>query len=196
MRRICVYCGSSPGARPAYRTAASGLGVALARSGLEMIYGGADAGLMAAVAEACLGAGGRVTGVLLQRFVEHGLAPTGLTSLEVVETMHERKGRMAQLADGFVALPGGLGTLDEFFEVLTWTQIGIHAKPCGLLNVAGYFNPLLAFLDDMVNERFLISEHRELVQVDSDPAGLLARLEAWRPPCLPKWVDRHVAGDA
>lgn len=177
MKTVCVYCGSSPGARPAYLEAATSLGSHLARDGKRLVYGGACVGVMGRVADAVLEAGGEVVGVIPQGLMERDLAHQGLTQLHVVATMHERKAMMAELSDAFMALPGGIGTFEELFEILTWAQLGIHQKPCGLLNVAGYYDQLLAFLDHSVREGFLAPKHRSLLQVESDPEALLMRLE-------------------
>jgi len=187
---ICVYAGSSPGARTEYRVAAEALGRELAARGIATVYGGGHVGLMGAMATAALEAGGAVTGVIPRALFEKELAHRGLTALHVVDTMHDRKRMMADLADGFVALPGGLGTLEELLEALTWTQLGVHGKPCGLLNVGGYWDPLLAMLDGAVGERFLRPEHRDLVAVASEPAEMLDLLAAPRPIAVPKWLDR------
>ena len=187
---VCVFCGSSPGARPAYRQVAALLGRALAAQGRTLVYGGGNVGLMGAVADAALAAGGRVIGVIPEHLVAREVGHSGVTELRIVSSMHERKQAMADLADTFVLLPGGLGSLEEFFEVWTWGQLGLHAKPYGLLNVEGYFDPLLAFLDHAVAERFVRPEHRDLLRVDEDPERLLARLDAHAPATLPKWIDR------
>jgi uncharacterized protein (TIGR00730 family) len=178
MKTVCVYCGSSPGARPEYLETATELGRLLAHEGMRLVYGGACVGVMGRVADAVLEGGGQVTGVIPQGLMERDLAHQGLTQLHVVATMHERKAMMAQLSDAFIALPGGIGTFEELFEILTWAQLGIHHKPCGLLNVAGYYDRLLAFLDHSVQEGFLASEHRGLLQVESTPLALLRRLGA------------------
>ncbi len=176
MRSVCVFLGSSIGARDDYREAAIALGAALAEQGLELVYGGSRVGLMGVIADSALQRGGKVHGVIPRVLVDKEVAHTGLTELEVVDSMHTRKKRMADRADAFVALPGGMGTLEELTEVLTWAQLGIHAKPCGLLNVAGYFTPWLRFLDHAVTERFLKPAHRALLIADADPQRLLHRL--------------------
>jgi uncharacterized protein (TIGR00730 family) len=186
---ICVFCGSSPGARPQYRSAAEALGRTIALQGRTLVYGGGNVGLMCAVADAVLHNGGRVTGVIPQHLAAREVAHASLTELKIVESMHERKQLMAALADAFVLLPGGLGSLEEFFEVWTWGQLGLHAKPYGLLNVSGYFDPLLAFVDHAVQERFVRSAHRDVLLVDADPERLLSRLDAHAPATLPKWID-------
>ena len=188
---VCVFCGSSPGARSAYRDAAEALGRVMAAQGRTLVYGGGNVGLMGAVADAALGAGGRVVGVIPQHLVAREVGHTGVTELRIVASMHERKQLMADLADMFVLLPGGLGSLEEFFEVWTWGQLGLHRKPYGLLNVERYFDPLLAFLDHAVAERFVRREHRDLLLVDDDPERLLARLDEHESTVLPKWIDRR-----
>ena len=175
MNAICVFCGSSPGNDPAYAEAASQLGRTLAERNTTLVYGGGHVGLMGVVADAALGAGGEVIGVMPKSLVEREIGHTGLTKLHVVHSMHERKAMMSRLSAGFIALPGGNGTLEEFFEVLTWAQLGEHYKPCGLLNVAGYYDPLLTVFDQMVERAFLKEEHRKLVLVEEDPASLLQR---------------------
>jgi uncharacterized protein (TIGR00730 family) len=188
IRAVCVYCGSSPGVRPEYRAAAAGFGELLARRGVTLVYGGAAVGLMGAVADAALGAGGEVIGVLPRHLATREVAHQSLTRLELVATMHERKARMAELADAFVALPGGIGTLEELFETWTWAQLGLHRKPCGLLDVAGYFAPLAAFLDRMLGEGFVRPEHRAMLVSATDPAALLDALSGYQGPALPKWL--------
>jgi len=190
MRRVCVFCGSSHGASPVYAEAARDLGRRLARRGLGLVYGGGNVGLMGEVADAALAAGGEVIGVIPYALEAREVAHSGLTELHVVDSMHERKALMADLSDGFLALPGGIGTLEEFFEVWTWGQLGLHAKPCGLLDVAGYYAPLLAFLDRTVEEGFLRPAHREVVLVDTDPEALLDRMAAFTPPRVEKWMGR------
>jgi uncharacterized protein (TIGR00730 family) len=190
LRRVCVFCGSSLGASPAYAEAARHFGQLLARRGLGLVYGGGNVGLMGILADAVLEEGGEVIGVIPHSLVTREVGHRGLTDLRVVDTMHERKALMADLADGFVALPGGIGTLDEWFEIWTWAQLGLHAKPCALLDVAGYYAPLLAFLDRMVEERFLRDTHRAFVLVDTDAETLLDRMAAHTPPAVAKWIDR------
>lgn len=193
MRAICVFCGSNPGRRPEYLAATADLGRLLAARGIRIVYGGAHVGIMGALADAALAAGGEVTGVIPQHLVAAEVAHDGLTSLHVVDSMHERKALMAELADAFIALPGGLGTLEEFAEVTTWSQLGLHVKPSGLLNVLGYFDRLLSFLDHAEAERFLRPEHRGLVIAESDPAVLLAALDRWQPAGAAKWIDAEGA---
>ena len=189
MRSLCVFCGSNPGASPAYAEAAARLGGIVAGRGMTLVYGGGRVGLMGVVADAALAAGGKVIGVIPEALATLELAHDGLTDLQVVGSMHERKARMSELADGFLALPGGIGTLEEWFEVWTWSQLGFHPKPCGLLNVAGYYDHLLAFLDHVTAERFLNETHRAMAIVDDDPERLLDRLAAWRPPRARKWIE-------
>ena len=190
MRRVLVFCGSSPGRLPVYVDAATALGDELAARGLGLVYGGAQVGIMGAVADAVLAAGGEVIGVIPRMLVEKEVAHTGLTDLRVVETMHQRKALMESLADGVVALPGGFGTLEELFEIVTWAQLGIHSKPVALLNVSGYWDQLLAFIDHMVAERFLRPEQREALLVGDSAAELLERMAQYEPQTLDKWLDR------
>lgn len=191
MRRVCVFTGSNHGAREQYAAAARQLAHDLVGRGCELVYGGAHVGLMGVLAESVLESGGRVIGVIPEVLLAKEVAHHGLTELRVVASMHERKAVMSDLADAFVALPGGLGTLEELFEVLTWSQLGLHAKPCGILNVSGYFDALLAFLDHAVRERLLKSAHRSLLIVDGDSGSLLDRLAAYRAPAIDKWIDRE-----
>jgi uncharacterized protein (TIGR00730 family) len=190
MKRICVFCGSSPGARPEYVQAARALGQALASRKLGLVYGGSQVGTMCELADAALQAGGQVTGVMPQALVDKGVAHTGLADLRVVGSMHERKALMAELADGFIALPGGLGTFEEFLEVVTWAQLGLHHKPCGLLNVCQYYQPLMGFLDHAVSQRFVKAEHRSMIIVEESPDVLLERFERYQPVVIDKWLDR------
>ncbi len=189
MKRVCVFCGSASGRNSRYLDAARHMGRTLARRGMGVVYGGGGVGLMAAVADAALAAGGEVVGVIPRALQLRELAHDGLTALHVVGSMHERKAKMAELADGFVALPGGMGTLEEFAEILTWAQLGLHAKPCGLLDVEGYYRPLVAFFDHAEAEGFLRPEHRRLVLVAEDPDALVDRFLAWEPPKLQRWID-------
>ena len=190
MRRVCVFCGSSSGTRPEYAEAARRFGAALAEQGLGLVYGGGHVGLMGVLADAVLGAGGEVVGVIPRALVDRELAHGRLTELLVVETMHQRKALMADGSDAFAALPGGFGTADELFEILTWAQLGLHVKPVGLLNVAGFFGPLLEWVDVAVREGFLRAEHRDLLVVAEGPAALLELLRSRRPgPPAPKWLD-------
>jgi len=187
---VCVFCGSSAGAGTAYAGGARRLGEALVAAGTGLVYGGAHVGLMGILADTVLAAGGEVTGVIPHALEELEIAHRGLTSLHVVGSMHERKALMAELADGFISLPGGIGTLEEMFEILTWAQLGLHRKPCGLLDVDGYFVGLLQFLDRMVDQGFLRTVHREMILVESEPERLLARFESYQPPGVVKWIDR------
>ena len=191
MQRVLVFCGSSPGARAEYAQRAEELGGLIGRRGLVLVYGGAEVGLMGALADGALGAGGEVIGVIPRRLVEREIAHAGLTELREVSSMHERKAVMAQLADVVIALPGGSGTLDELFELFTWNQLGLHRAPIGLLDVAGYWQPLLGLLDHMVAERFLRAEYREMLVVDTDPASLLDRLASVRHQARDKWMDHQ-----
>jgi uncharacterized protein (TIGR00730 family) len=190
LRRACVFSGSSPGADPAYGAMAERLGRLLAAQGIELVYGGASVGLMGRLAAGALAAGGSVIGVIPQALVDLEVAHAGLADLRVVGSMHERKALMADLADAFIALPGGLGTLDELFEILTWAQLGLHHKPIGLLDVGGYFHALLDVLDRAVAARFLQPAHRAMLLVADDPQALLDACRAYRPPPPFKWVDR------
>jgi uncharacterized protein (TIGR00730 family) len=190
MQRVCVFSGSSPGAREAYAASAAALGRELVRRGLGLVYGGAHVGLMGVLADAVLEAGGDVVGVIPAALVEYEVAHTGLADLRVTNSMHERKATMAELSDAFVALPGGLGTLEELFEVLTWAQLGFHGKPCGVLNVGGYYDGLLRFLDHSVAERFVKPAHRGLVLAAEAPAPLLDLMAAHQAPSDGKWLDR------
>ena len=189
MKRVCVYCGSNPGNDERYAAATVALADALVAADHGLVYGGASVGLMGLVADTALAAGGEVIGVIPDDLVKREIAHEGLTKLHVVDTMTERKILMADLSDAFVALPGGFGTLDELFEVLTWSQLGIHAKPAGLLDVAGFWSQLAGFLDHAVTAGFLRPQHRAMLLVDDDPVRLLDRLAAWVPPTVTKWVD-------
>jgi hypothetical protein len=189
MKRVCVFCGSSTGADSAYADAARELGAALAKLHLGLVYGGGNVGLMGIVADAALAQGGEVIGVIPQALVDKELAHRGLTELRIVHSMHDRKGLMAGLAEGFVALPGGYGTLEEFCEILTWSQLGLHRKACGLLNVLGFYDPFLAQIEHAVKARFIRPEHRALMLVEEKPEPLLRRLREFRPPPVHKWID-------
>lgn len=189
MQRLCIYCGSSAGDDPVYREAAAALGATLARRGIGVVYGGARVGLMGTVADAALDAGGEVIGILPAVLQERELAHPRLTRLEIVDSMHRRKARMAELADGFIALPGGLGTLEELFEMLTWGQLGFHGKPCAVLNVAGYYTPLLRFLDAGVDAGFIRPEYRALLLDAVTADTLLPRMREFRAPVAPRWAD-------
>jgi uncharacterized protein (TIGR00730 family) len=187
---IAVYCGSSNGVDPSYVRCAHDFGALLAREGIALVYGGGSVGLMGAVADGVLRAGGEVHGVITEALRVKELAHLELTSLVVVDTMHERKAAMADCADAFVALPGGFGTFDELFEVITWTQLGIHEKPCGMLNHEGFFDDLVAFIDKTTAAGFIKPVHRDTVVVESDGAGMLQKLRVWEPARTPKIVDR------
>jgi uncharacterized protein (TIGR00730 family) len=191
--RICVFCGSNPGIDPAYRDAAWSVGQLLATRGITLVFGGGRVGMMGAVAEGALAAGGKAIGVIPEGLKRKELAGDGLTELIVTTTMHERKQRMADLADGFIALPGGFGTFEEFCEVLTWGQLGIHEKPCGLLSVKGYYTPLLALFDHAVGEGFLKPVYRQLVLIEENPQRLLEAMARYQPPALHKWLTPETA---
>lgn len=189
-RALCVYCGSSSGDRPVFAEAARSLGRALAERGIEVVYGGAHVGLMGILADATIAAGGRVIGVIPQQLVRKELAHTTLTALHVTPSMHARKSKMAELSEGFIALPGGIGTLEEIFEIWTWAQLGLHGRPCGLLNVDGYYDDLVRFLDHATERRFIRPEQRSMLLVDSDVERLLARFADYAPPPVEKWIER------
>jgi uncharacterized protein (TIGR00730 family) len=192
VRRVCVFCGSSPGARPAYAEATTELARVLVAEGLELVYGGADVGLMGTLADTVLAEGGEATGVIPRALVEKEIAHNGLSDLRVVGSMHERKALMADLADAFVALPGGLGTLEELLEIYTWAQLGLHQKPCALLDVEGYYAGIATFLGHAVEERFLREEHRAMLIVEREPRALIDRLSRFEPGAVrPKWIDRE-----
>jgi uncharacterized protein (TIGR00730 family) len=193
VKRVLVFCGSSPGRLPEYTERGAELGRLLAERGLGTVYGGASIGVMAAVADGALASGGEVIGVIPKRLLESEIAHAGLTKLRIVDTMHERKALMSELADAVIALPGGAGTLDELFELFTWSQLGLHDKPMGLLDVADYWQPLLAFLNHAVVERFLREEHLESLLVERDPGILLDRLATHQPRVFDKWFERRQA---
>jgi uncharacterized protein (TIGR00730 family) len=188
MKRVCVFCGSNSGARLQYQESAVSLGQALASNGLGLVYGGSSIGLMRAVADSVLDAGGEVIGIIPQALVGREQAYPRVRDLRVVNSMHERKAQMAALSDAFVALPGGLGTLDEIFEMLSWAQLGIHDKPCGFLDVDGYYRPLLQFLDHATAEQFIRPHHRAMILFANDPVDLLAQLRSYQPPGGNKWI--------
>ena len=190
MQSICVFCGSSAGQSPMYKEAATRLGEYLAAQGIELVYGGAQVGLMGAVADGCLSSGGRVYGVMPEKLANLELAHSGLTELQIVPDMHARKAAMADRADAFIALPGGVGTFEELFEVWTWTQLGIHRKPLGVMNVGGFYDSLIGFLDQVESAGFMKPAHRALLQASDQPAQLLAQLRQVALPDTPKWVDR------
>ena len=189
LTRLCVFCGSSPGNRAEYTAAALRVGRLLADRGVELVYGGAHLGLMGSLAQACLDHGGEVTGVIPRALVDREIAHRGLTRLHIVDSMHERKALMADLADAFQALPGGFGTFEEFFEALTWSQLGIQQKPCALLNIAGYYDDLLRMLDRALLDGFLRSPHREMVLSGANVDELLDRLAAYEVPSVRKWAE-------
>ena len=193
MKRLCVYCGSRPGSQPDYTEAAKRLARALVRRNIEVVYGGASVGTMGVLANAVLAEGGHVIGIIPQAILGREVVHRGLSDLRVVTSMHERKTLMAELSDGFIALPGGLGTLDELFEILTWGQLGLHQKPCGLLNIRGYYRGLIDFLDHAVAERFIADVHRAMLLVEEEPERLLERFERYQAPAVVKWVDRASA---
>jgi uncharacterized protein (TIGR00730 family) len=190
MKSICVYCGSNFGERGSYLEAAQDLGVKMAEREITLIYGGGNVGLMGAIADSVLAAGGKAIGVMPQALVDKEVAHTGLSDLRVVSSMHERKSLMADLADAFIALPGGLGTLEEFCEVATWTQLGFHKKACGLLNIDGFYDGLLSFLNHATTEKFIRPEHRGIVLTGEDPVELIKKLSQFEVPTVHKWIDR------
>jgi uncharacterized protein (TIGR00730 family) len=192
VRRLCVFCGSSPGARPAYGDAAEQFGRLLVAEGIGLVYGGGKVGLMGRLADSVLAEGGEAIGVLPEALVVKEIGHPGLSDLRVVGSMHERKALMADLSDGFVALPGGLGTVEELFEVYTWSQLGLHRKPCALLDVDGYYDGIASFLSNAVEERFLREDHRDMLIVEREPRTLIERLRRFEPAAIvPKWIDRE-----
>ena len=193
---LCLFCGASPGTNPAYRDAAIDFGATLAKRNIRLVYGGGSVGLMGVAADACLAAGGQVTGVIPRMLMEKEVGHKGVTKMHVVETMHERKALMTELSDGFVALPGGYGTLDELFESLTWLQLAYHTKPIGLYNVNGFFDALISFLDHARDERFLRDLHRDSLQVSANLDSLIGKLENATAPDTSKWLDRAHRDDA
>lgn len=190
LKTVCVFCAANPGTHPVYVERAAAMGRHLAQSKRRLVYGGGRTGLMGALADAALDAGGEVIGVMPRHLVDREVAHAGLTELRIVASMHERKALIAELSDGFLAMPGGLGTLEELFEIWTWGQLGLHSKPYGLLQVEGYFAPLLDFLDHAVTAGFIRTANREMLVVDDDPSALIARMEAARVPPVPRWLDR------
>ncbi len=190
-KRICVFCGSSPGARPGYAEAAKSLARYLAANKITVVYGGGNVGLMGTLADATLEAAGEIIGVIPRALVNLELSHSRIPDLRVVGSMHERKAMMAELSDAFIAMPGGFGTFEEFCEVLTWTQLGLHRKPCGLLNVEGYYGPLLALFDHAVAEQFVKPAHRQMVISESSPELLVDRLLAYELPVVSKWIGRQ-----
>ncbi|HEX2833418.1 MAG TPA: TIGR00730 family Rossman fold protein [Thermoanaerobaculia bacterium] len=190
IHRICVFCGSNTGSDPAYADAARNLGTLFAREGIALVYGGGSVGLMGQLADAVLRAGGEVIGVIPHALWAREVGHRGLTDLRIVETMHERKAMMADLADAFIALPGGLGTFEEIFEIWTWAQLGLHTKPLGFLDTNGYYKPLMQFLDRATRDKFVRDEHRSIACIDEDAEALLKKFDSWRPPRVQKWITR------
>ena len=182
INRICVFCGSSPGRQPVYRQAAVRLGSLLAERNITLVYGGGKVGLMGEIANSVMRSGGKVIGIIPRLLFEREVASKDITELRVVESMHDRKAAMAEMADAFIALPGGLGTLEELAEILTWAQLSLHTKPCGLLNVADYYTPLALLYDHMVKEQFVHEDHRAMILIEQEPAALLARFDSYQPP--------------
>ncbi len=193
MKAVCVYCGSSNGAKPLYAEAARSFGRALVAANLALVYGGGKVGLMGAIADEVMAAGGRAIGVIPELLVDKEVGHNGLTELHVVPDMHQRKKMMADLSDAFVALPGGAGTLEELFEVYTWAQLGYHQKPVALFNVDGYYDPLIAMLAHTVHEGFMRQTYFDILQIDRDPHALISRLQRYRPPARDKWADHRDA---
>lgn len=190
MKRICVFCGSNGGADPIYLETAGKVGEFLAREGIELVYGGGRVGLMGKIADSVLENGGRVIGVIPEALAIKEVAHQGLTEIHVVDSMHERKALMAELSDGFIALPGGFGTFEELCEIITWAQLGIHQKPCALLNVAGFYDHLIAQLDLSVTQNFIRDEHRKLVLVENEIGRLYELMKNYEPPAIEKWIDK------
>ncbi|MBT7589944.1 MAG: TIGR00730 family Rossman fold protein [Candidatus Scalindua sp.] len=190
MKRLCVYCGSSSGRQPGYAQVARQLAHAMVSKNIDLVYGGASVGIMGEIANAVLGEGGDVIGVIPKGLFAKEVAHTGITELREVGSMHERKALMADLSDGFIALPGGLGTIEEIFEIITWSQLGMHRKPCGLLNVNNYYDKLIGFLDHAVSEQFIKATHHSTILIDECPDGLLEKFEAYKAPETAKWIDR------
>lgn len=197
MKHICVFCGSSPGAQPEYADMAVTLGKALAQNNIGLVYGGGSVGMMGLLAKSVVKNKGKVTGVITKKLFKMEVAYTELSDLRIVETMHERKAMMADLSDGFIALPGGFGTMDEIFEILTWAQLSIHRKPCGFLNVNGYYNKLIAFIDHMIGEQFINEACKTLVQMDEHPERLLEKFKAHVPVVIDKgeWAKKLAANE-
>jgi uncharacterized protein (TIGR00730 family) len=189
MKRLCVFCGSNSGARPEYLAAAKALATLLCDEGIGLVYGGASVGLMGAIADTTLQKGGEVIGVIPKHLVSKEIAHRSLTDLRIVNSMHERKALMAELSDGFIALPGGFGTFEEFCEVLTWSQLGLHQKPTGILNVNGYYDPLLSLFDQGVKEQFIRQEYRQFVLSANNPKDLIQQMRNYRPTHIPKWLS-------
>lgn len=191
MKRLCVYCGANPGRNPGYLAAAKHLGKSLAAKGIGLVYGGSSLGVMGAVADGATAGGGETIGIIPRDLLKKETPHTGLAELKIVDSMHERKALMAKLSDGFAALPGGLGTLEELFEVWTWAQLGFHRKPCALLNVRSYYDPLIAFLNQAVEEGFVKAKHHSMLIVEEDPENLIAQLESYRPPEVERLLDQE-----
>lgn len=191
MKRICVFCGSNAGSRPEYRAETWALGEAIVQRGLALVYGGGNVGLMGVLADAVLELGGEVIGVIPDSLMRKEVGHTGITDLRVVDSMHERKAMMSDLADAFIALPGGLGTFEELFEIVTWAQLGIHGKPCGLLNIEGYYDRLLEFINHAVEEEFLKPQHAKLICASDSVADLFTQLETFKSPIVQKWMNRE-----
>jgi hypothetical protein len=190
MKRVCIFCGSNPGVRPAYAEAAGELARLLVKLGTGIVYGGGNVGLMGILADAAMVAGGEVIGVIPLALFSKEVGHTGITDLRVVASMHERKALMAELADGFIAMPGGWGTFDEFCEILTWAQLGLHNKPCGILNTENYYDTLLAMFDHSVAEGFLKPEYRSLMIAAKEPEELVSKMQAYRGQVLAKWIEK------
>ncbi|WP_211467880.1 LOG family protein [Collimonas silvisoli] len=191
MKSLCIYCGSSPGATPVYAQAARELAQAMVEQNIALVYGGGNVGLMGIIADEVMRLGGQATGVIPQALLKKELGHNGLTQLHIVKDMHERKAMMADLSDGFIAMPGGIGTLEELFEVFTWAQLGFHQKPIGLLNVDGFYNGLLQFIQHMVSQRFLKGEQAEILIAEAQAEDLLQRFKSFVPHHVPKWLDRN-----
>jgi uncharacterized protein (TIGR00730 family) len=189
MKRVCVFCGSNQGVRPAYAEAAVALAAHLVKLGIGIVYGGGNVGLMGVLADTALAAGGEVIGVIPQALFAKEVGHAGVADMRIVGSMHERKALMAELSDGFIAMPGGWGTFDEFCEILTWAQLGLHRKPCGILNVEGYYDPLLKMFDHSVAEGFLKPEYRTIVIAASVPEELIAKMQSYRAPSLDRWIE-------
>lgn len=189
MRRVCVFCGASNGSKPEFQTTARLLGQTIAEMDLELVYGAGRVGLMGVVADGALASGGKVTGVIPESLVAKELAHNGLSELHIVKTMHERKALMEKLSDGFLALPGGYGTLDEFCEILTWSQLGFHRKPCAILNINGYFDQLISFFDEAVSSGFVSKQHRDMIIISTDPAAVLNKMQNYKHEAQDKWIS-------
>lgn len=191
MKNITVFCGSNSGFRADYAEAAQNLARLFVQNNIRLVYGGGNVGLMGIIADEVMRAGGEVVGIIPDSLDKKEVGHRGITELRVVESMHERKAQMAELADGFIAMPGGIGTFEEFFEILTWAQLGFHEKPCAVLNIAGYYDGLLALCDNAVNEGFLRPAHRQLILEDSDPEILLEKMQNLKPVPVEKWIDKE-----